>query len=146
MNDDSTLQEHFASLRRAEEASTPGFEAVCSLLRRRRNRGSWGLFMAAAGALVAVTAAVMVALTVTLPVRMVRVTYPHQSPTIGTATDAAAPMLADWHSPTDFLLDAPGRELLHTIPDIGRYPSMQLGSHPPTRTNIPARRAGPEHS
>lgn len=134
MNDDSTLQEHFASLRRAEEASTPGFEAVCSLPRRRRNRGSWGLAMAASGAL----AAVAVALTVTR--------YPHQSPTIGAATEAAAPMLADWHSPTDFLLDAPGRELLHTIPDIGRYPSMQLGSHPPTRTNNPARRAGPEHS
>ena len=141
MNDDPTLQEHFACLRRAEEASTPGFETVLSLPRRRRYHGPWGLVRAASVALAAVSVTVMVALTVTRTAP-----YPHQSPTIGAAADAAAPMLVDWRSPTDFLLDAPGRELLHTIPDIGRYPSIRLDSHPPTRTNIPARRAGPEHS
>lgn len=62
------------------------------------------------------------------------------------SVSGAAPMLADWRSPTAFLLDTPGRELLHTIPDIGRYPSTRLFPFPPTRMTTPAQRAGREHS
>jgi len=116
-------------LRRADEASTPSFEGVIGLTRRRPNRGSWGLAVAASVAAV-------------VTVVMIRLPHPHRS----AALDRAAPVLADWHSPTDFLLDTPGRELLHTIPDIGRYPSTRLGPLPSTRSITPARRAGPEHS
>jgi hypothetical protein len=121
MNDDATLREHFARLRRAEEPSTPGFERIVGLP-RHSDRGLQTPAMAACLALAV------------LAVVILRLSHPHRVPSTG----AAAPMLADWHSPTDFLLDTPGRELLYAIPDIGRLP--------PVPTTAPARRAGKEHS
>ena len=129
MNEEPMLRDHFARLRRAEEASTPSFEQVVGLP-RRSDRGMPGLAVTASVALVALT------------VVMLWVSHPHRPPSV----HGAAPMLADWHSPTDFLLDTPGRELLHAIPDIGGLPSTRLGSTPPLRTIAPARRAGREHS
>jgi hypothetical protein len=128
MNDDR-LREHFASLRRAEEARAPSFERVIGRPPRRSNRGWWGVG-GAASALAVVT------------VVLVRMSHPHGPRTIA----ASAPMLADWRAPTDFLLDTPGRELLHTIPDLGRWPATGFGPHPPTRMTTPAPRAGREHS
>jgi hypothetical protein len=129
MNDDADLRAHFASLRRAAEAKTPGFERVVGRTPRQPNPVFRGLAVAASVVLVAIAAA------------MLWSSNPHRSPT----RNAAAPMLADWRAPTDFLLDTPGRELLYAIPDMGRYPSA-LGPSPPTRTTTPAPRAGREHS
>lgn len=159
MNDDSQLRAHFAQQRRADQASAPGFEELIGLASRRRSRGISGLAIAASVTLVAVTMAVTIAVTiavkVAVPVMTVRV-RPHPAPpTIQPTTIAAAkpptiaaanPKLTDWRSPTDFLLDTPGRELLDTIPDIGRNPSTRLDPFPPTRITIPAHRAGLEHS
>jgi hypothetical protein len=130
MNEDPMLREHFARLRRAEQASTPGFERILALAGHRSSRISPALAMAASVALAAVALVI------------VRLPSPHRSPTI----EAVAPMLADWHSPTDFLLDTPGRELLDTIPEIGRSPLTRFGPFPPTPMTTPARRAGREHS
>jgi hypothetical protein len=151
MNDDSLLREQFARQRRAEEASAPRFEEVIGLARRRRNPGIWRLAMAASITLAAVTIAVTIAMTIAMkiavPVMTARMRHQPQPPTSQPPTIAAANLkLADWRSPTDFLLDTPGRELLDTVPDIGRKPSMRLDPFPPTRMTIPAHRAGLEHS
>lgn len=130
MNDDAKLRDEFASLRRAEEASVPSFGGVTDRARRRSNRGSWGLAVAASLALLAVMVAI------------VWVRHAH-----GSATDlTAAPMLSDWRAPTDFLLDTPGGELLHTIPGFGNDPTTRLGPIPPTPKPTPAPRAGQGHS
>ncbi len=125
-NDDSMLRDEFASLRRAEEASVPSFGGVTGRARRRSNRGSWGLAVAASLALLAVMVAI------------VWVRHAHGSAT----NDRAAPMLSDWHAPTDFLLDTPGRELLHTIPEFGNDPATGLGPFSPTPKSTPAPAAG----
>jgi hypothetical protein len=129
MNEDSDLRAQFASSRRAAEAKTPSFERVLGRAPRRPDPVFRGLAAAASVVLVAIAAA------------MLWPSNSHRSPT----GNPAAPMLADWRAPTDFLLDTPGREILYAIPDMGRYPSA-LGPSPPTRTTTPAPRAGREHS
>jgi hypothetical protein len=127
MNDDSQLRAYFASLRRAGDSATPSLERVIGRAARRSH--DRGLKVAASVVFSVVTVVILWAWN------------PHRSPPL----NAAAPRLADWRAPTDFLLDTPGRELLHTIPVMGRYPSA-LGPFPPTRTTPPAPRAAPEHS
>jgi hypothetical protein len=130
MNDDLMLRRHFESLRRAEEARVPGFEHVMARADRRSSRASWRLAIATSMVLAVVTVAT------------IRVSRPHGSATI----QATAPMLADWHSPTDFLLNTPVRELLQTIPDMAPPLSTEFGPFPPTRMTTPAHRAGRERS
>jgi hypothetical protein len=130
MNDDRMLRQQFAALRRAEEVRVPRFERVIGRTRRRSSRGLRGLTVAACVLLVAVTIA------------MVRGSHRDWLHTI----HSDVPMLVDWHAPTDFLLDTPGRELLHSIPDIGRYSATEFWPLPPTRRNTPAPHAGREHS
>jgi hypothetical protein len=130
MNDDSDLRERFASLRRSDAASAPSFERAIGVARRRSNDAGWRVAIAAC---ILVAAAAVVIL---------RVSHPPEAPT----TRAAAPTLADWRAPTDFLLDTPGRELLHTIPDVGRRTSTGLDPLPPIGITIPAPRAGLESS
>jgi hypothetical protein len=130
MNDDSQLREHFNSLREADAALAPSFAKVMRPGLARSQPRYWGLVVGASAALIAVS------------VVTVSLLRPH-----GPVTSAVmAPMLADWRSPTDFLLDTPGRALLHTIPDLGRFPSTGVDPIPSTRTNTPAPRAGREHS
>ena len=121
LNDDPMLRERFASLRRAEEARVPGFERVMARAGRRTNRGLWRLAMAASVALAAAT------------VVTVQVSHPQRSAMI----HAAAPMLADWRAPTDFLLDTPVRELLHTVPDMGRQRSPGLNDSGTSSREVP---------
>lgn len=130
MNDDSQLREYFASLRRAEEARIPSFEQVVGRARRRpaqqfRRRAVAGPVLLAAAAAIAFWAS-----------------NPHPP----AAIHSTAPMLADWRAPTDFLLDTPGRELLNTIPEVGRYPPLGLGPFPPNRPPTPGPHAGREHT
>ena len=126
MNDEYRLQAKYARLRRAEAASVPSFERVIGRDRRRSNHALWRVGVAAALLLTVATAAI---------VRL--------APPGGSAIQASA--LANWRAPTDFLLDTPGRELLHTIPDVGHNSSAELGP-PPILMTTPLPRAGREHS
>jgi hypothetical protein len=130
MNDDSNLREQFASLRHADAASAPSFERVIGIVRRRSNDAGWRVAIAACILMVAVGGVIL------------RVSHPREAPT----TRASAPTLADWRASTDFLLDTPGRELLHTIPELGRRTSTGLDPLPPIGITMPAPRAGLEHS
>jgi hypothetical protein len=58
------------------------------------------------------------------------------------ATDA--PQLADWRSPTGFLLASPGRELLRTIPRFGQPTYRELNSFPPIDDTRPDHRVEQE--
>ncbi len=130
MNDDSDLREQFASLRRDEATSVPSFERVIGIARRRSNDAGWRVAIAASLLIVAMGAVIF------------RVSRPPEAPT----TRVSVPSLADWRAPTDFLLDTPGRELLHTVPDLGGRTSTGLDPFPPIGITAPAPRAGVERS
>ena len=129
MNEDSKLRKLFASLRRADAVRTPEFERVLDRTRLPEH-GVWRLAAAASLGLAAVIAAI------------VRLPHRHASPAIR----AAAPMLADWRAPTDFLLDTPGRALLDTVPELGVVPAPRLDPSSPPSTHKPAAHAAREHS
>ncbi len=129
MNEDSKLREYFESLRRAEAARTPTFQAVLGRARGPARHGLWRLAM---------TAAIIVAAAVTGIRTMRHTTSLIDSP--------APPMLADWRAPTDFLLDTPGQALLHTVPDVGHYPPPLPDPVPHTPITTPTPRSGREHS
>lgn len=103
MNDDTGLRDRFAALRREDAARTPGFTEVV----RRQGPAPRPAPRALAVAASLAMAGLLVA----------GIWGSRHRPPPGTA--AAAPWLADWQSPTDFLLDTPGRELLHAVPRIG---------------------------
>jgi len=131
MNDDPDLMEQFASLRRTEGASAPSFERVINIARRRSNDLGWRVAVAACILVVAVGWVIL------------RVPHPPPgAPTIRTS----APTLADWRAPTDFLLDTPVAELLHTIPDLGPHTPTGLDPLPPIGMRTTAPRTGMEHS
>jgi hypothetical protein len=130
MNDDSSLREQFASLRRADAASAPSFLQVTSRAGNQFNDTPWKVGLAACIVLTATVATIWVA----------RVAPP------GGSVHAPAPMLADWRAPTDFLLDTPGRDLLHTIPNLTPDSPTGVGPLPPTLMITPAPRAAWEHS
>jgi hypothetical protein len=130
MNDDSSLREQFASLRHADAASAPDFAQVTRRARRGSNDAPWKLGLTACLVLSVAAGSMW----------LLRMASPRGS------IHAAAPMLADWHAPTDFLLDTPGRELLHTVPDLRLDSATALGPLPPTLMTTPAPRADREHS
>ena len=96
--DDRELAAAFAGLRREEEARTPPFDEI---VRRGRTRPAPAVRPLPARPLWLAAAVVLVALGVWLGVR---VREPQPSATV--------PPLAEWRSPTDFLLATPGRDLL----------------------------------
>lgn len=59
---------------------------------------------------------------------------------------ASAPSLADWRSPTDFLLQSSTLATWRTVPVIGAPPPGNLGVFPPFNDAIPAHRARQEQS
>jgi hypothetical protein len=130
MSDDTHLRRQFASLRRAEAASTPSFQAVIGDARRRPRDARWGLAIAAGIVMTAIGGLIL------------RTSQPPEA----AIPRARVPELADWRAPTDFLLDTPGRELLQTIPDFGRRPAAGIDPSPPIGITISALRAGLEHS
>jgi len=96
-NDDRDLQERFAALRRHDAAHTPDFAAT---LRKQPGgrRGSWlKPALAAALLLIALSAA-----------------RKYWKPEV-TVTAS----ITEWKSPTDFLLETSGHELLEGVPKIG---------------------------
>ena len=91
MNDEQ-LRGAFAELRRAETAHVPPY--VAPALSRRASRRRVGSTLAFAVLLLIALAVVMI---------------PRRPP---------QPSLSAWRAPTDFLLQTPGRELLHSVPDL----------------------------
>ncbi len=103
--DDRDLAAAFAELRREEEARTPPFDQI---VRRGRARTAHLSILPARPLWLAVAVALAV-LGVWLGTR---VREPRPS--------TAVPPLAEWRSPTGFLLATPGRDLLASPPAWGR--------------------------
>jgi len=97
--EDSDLRAHFADLREEDRSAAPpfGFAAAAEAAFSRR-RSSLRIALAALPVL---------AIVVTLAVRT------HRS------TGAATRALAAWSSPTAFLLETPGKQLLNQTPKLG---------------------------
>lgn len=95
--DDRALATAFAELRREEEAQTPPFAEV---VRRGRTRSAGAIGLLRTRPLWLAAAVVLAILGVWLGLRAREPRHP------------AVPSLAEWRSPTDFLLATPGRDLL----------------------------------
>jgi len=96
-SDDDDLREAFAALRREDGKTAPSFEALRARARPRRRAPLGGLLAAAS------VAAALLGIVVR-----------------GPDPPPPAAELESWIAPTDFLLDTPGREILGTVPRIGR--------------------------
>jgi len=104
---DDDLRDRFAALRREEEAQAPQYAVLWP---GGAGHGRWpsqakAKLIAVAVCLVTMVAAVFLLRPV--PQKLER--------------EASRPVasLTEWRSPTDFLLETPGRELLRTVPAIG---------------------------
>lgn len=97
--DDADLRQAFAALRREEAKAAPTFEAVRAQARGRPRR------LAPLGGL-------LVAASVAAAILGIVVRRPDPPPPMAS--------MEQWIAPTDFLLDTPGREILQTVPQIGR--------------------------
>ena len=96
-NDDRALREQFAALRSEEAGAVPGFANVRArrpVARARRDRRA----LAIAGAVALVAASIAL--------------WPERAPREGMS-------IADWRSPTDFLLESPAWPLLQASPAVG---------------------------
>lgn len=98
--DDRELRDMFARLRQEDHAHVPPFQLPAA-----RPISPWALPMKVAVA----AAVILVAVVLAVPDSGQR-GVPVQLVDLGEAA---------WHSPTDFLLITPGRELLRTMPPIG---------------------------
>ncbi len=94
--DDGDLRQAFAVLRRQEADTAPAYEAVRARRAPRRLAPLGGLLAAAS-----VTAAIL----------GIVVRRPDPPPPVAS--------MGQWIAPTDFLLDTPGGEILHTVPEFG---------------------------
>jgi len=103
------LRDGFERLRNEDRESTPDFDRMWRRAHHPADApsptGAWRLALAAAAITVIGGAAALL----------------HRS----SQTVSAPPLLSitEWKSPTDFLLDTPGREILDTIPKLGEPPA-----------------------
>ena len=104
-DDDRALATAFAGLRREEEGRTPPFAEVVRRGRARPTPAA-GLLPIRPLGLAAVVALAVLGVWLGVRVREPR--------------PAAMPSLSEWHSPTDFLLATPGRDLLAAPAGWGR--------------------------
>lgn len=110
------LRERFAALRREEEAQTPEFALPSPGWAGRSRR--WYAGKLFAGAVCVATMVAAVFLLWLMPPK------PEREPGKPFAS------LTEWKSPTDFLLETPGRELLRTVPAIGVWHDYNKASRP----------------
>jgi hypothetical protein len=99
--DDRDLRARFAELRRQDVLRAPEFAGLMHRARRARRP----MFTRMAAAAVCVLVAGLLVLTLHLR---------HPAP--------PAPSLTQWRSPTEFLLQTPGRDLLRSVPRFGVWP------------------------
>lgn len=106
---DQDLRDRFAALRRDEETQAPEFAGLIGSRRERGRRRPIKLIAAMAFSAAMIAAALF----------MGRAPWnrefwrPHLEPGSQVAS------ITKWKSPTDFLLETPGTELLRTVPDLG---------------------------
>ncbi|HXO37212.1 MAG TPA: hypothetical protein VN872_01165 [Candidatus Acidoferrum sp.] len=99
---DSALHNLFARMRQEEHQHIPSFASLWGARTRTPlGKGLW--FVAAACALIVVAAVLLLRL----------------EPPKGEEVSMAS--ITQWKAPTDFLLETPGREILHTVPEIGKW-------------------------
>jgi hypothetical protein len=110
---DQDLRERFAALRREDAAQAPGF----AVPGQGRTQTPWSRRMPDVG-LAALVLASVVFFTL------------HRGP----ERPAHGQSITEWKSPTDFLLQTPGRELLNSVPAFTQWP---LGVAPPAATPKP---------
>ena len=107
LNDDE-LRGCFTVLRCEEEQSVPKFASLWGGRSRiQRGKGLW--FAAAACALIAVGAILLL--------RSER-----------NKNEVSMVSIMEWKAPTDFLLETPGREILQTVPEIGKWQGYTLAT------------------
>ena len=97
--EDSRLRTHFANLREEDRGAAPPFSRIAAGAAAFSSRGSY--------LWIALAAMPVLAIAVMLAVR----TRP--------STDAIPRGLAGWSSPTAFLLETPGKQLLKQTPRLG---------------------------
>ena len=97
--EDNRLRTHFANLREEDQSTAPPFDRTAAAAPAFSRRGSF--------VRIAFAAMPVLAIAVMLAVRT------HRS------TDAVARKLAVWSSPTAFLLETPGKQLLNQTPRLG---------------------------
>ena len=108
---DRDLRERFARSKAADRAQMPSFAAVSARSRAAPRRGRFAIG-------VAVAAAIVIA---------AYVARDHIGRSVGRDTPATP---THWRSPTDFLLDVPGGDLLRTTPTFGSC-FIAVGCHRP---------------
>jgi hypothetical protein len=126
---DDDLRMRFAALRREEEMLAPAFELPRGDLAARGWRWSAGTLMAAA----------VCAITITVAVVLLRLVP--AAPRGSNSSPVAS--LSQWRSPTDFLLETPGREMLRSVPAIGVWQEPGKVSRPGKKRSQIRKRALP---
>jgi hypothetical protein len=108
---DTALRKRFAGLRQEEQQHTPAFAPLWSGRARAPHRKAlW--YVATACVLI-----VVVAILLLLSERPSR-------------NEVSMVEITEWKAPTDFLLETPGREILQTVPEIGRWRGYTAATPP----------------
>jgi hypothetical protein len=115
VNDDDRLRDLFRGADRAQRAGAPSF---AGLLRRERPPRTYRPALLAAAASILLAA---------IAVHLLRDNRP-EPPWPDSFYSSAR-----WEGPTDFLLETPGGELLHSTPQIGAPPTPEAGSPEPEK-------------
>jgi hypothetical protein len=115
---DQDLRARFAELRREEESQAPQFVFPSQGSTGQVRRWSTGKLIAGAVCVVTLVAAAW----------LLR-PAPHRPDRTGQPVAS----LMEWRSPTDFLLETPGRELLRSVPSIGVWGNHTSASRPRQR-------------
>ncbi|HEV7674940.1 MAG TPA: hypothetical protein VGQ12_10455 [Candidatus Angelobacter sp.] len=100
--DDGVLRNRFARLRQEEQQHIPAFASLWGARTRApRGKGFW--FVAAACVLI-----------FSVAIFLLHLARPKQE-------RVSMASITQWRAPTDFLLETPGREILHMVPEIGTW-------------------------
>jgi hypothetical protein len=109
---DDDLRDRFAGLRQQETQRVPEFASMWHT-RAPLRKGRW--LVAVACALIVVAAIIWLRSTQRRP------------------EEISVAAITAWNSPTDFLLETPGREILRTVPKIGDWPGYLPPAAPAVR-------------
>jgi hypothetical protein len=125
-DDEADLRAAFAVVRSEDAAAAPSYEAVLAASRRIPQRRRPWLVPALTGTMAAAVVAVAL-------VAVTRRPEPRLPSPVS---------IEEWTAPTDFLLETPGRELLETVPNIGKVPTVRPldgadeNGRPPKRRSV----------
>jgi len=119
---DTVLRKRFAGLRQEEQQHTPAFAPLWSgRARAPHSKGLW--YVAAACVLIVVVAILLLRSEQT------------------SRNEVSMVDITEWKAPTDFLLETPGREILQTVPEIGKWQGYTAATsagdgHPQVRKKV----------